>query len=134
MKKNKSFIEPAEGEVVVIKGNDRNKGKWKIGVIEQLYPEPLRVRRGKNKLERAVQHLYPLELQCGISKNSKQKNEVDRSNEHNNELDFDKRNGNASNMLNVKAKVYKPERSTAAIAKLRIEDICENENIEPLIE
>ena len=72
-KKNRNVIEPAVGDLVVIKGEERNEGKWKIGIIEQLYPgqdgivRVVRVRCVKNQIERAVQHLYPLELQCDMS-------------------------------------------------------------------
>ena len=34
MKYNQKAIKPATGDVVVIKGDERNKGKWKIGIIE----------------------------------------------------------------------------------------------------
>ena len=73
MEKNRNVIEPAVGDLVVIKGEERNKGKWKTGIIEQLYPgqdgivRVVRVRGVKNQIERAVQHLYPLELQCDMS-------------------------------------------------------------------
>ena len=81
------------GDVIVIKGDERNKGKWKIGIIERLYPErggivrAVTVRCGNNQIERAVQHLYPLELQCDMSEKSQYTDES-KSNE---ELDINTR-------------------------------------------
>ena len=36
--RHNNVIEPAVGDVVAIKADERNKEKWKIGIIEQLYP------------------------------------------------------------------------------------------------
>ena len=36
--RHSNVIEPAVGDVVAIKADKRNKEKWKIGIIEQLYP------------------------------------------------------------------------------------------------
>ena len=61
----------AEGNVVVIKNKERNSGKWKIGIIKELLVgrdgvvRGARLRAGKSFVERSVQHLYPLKLQCG---------------------------------------------------------------------
>ena len=59
------------GEVVLIKSEDRNKGRWrKAGIVKELMPgrdgvvRAVKLRVSKNYLERAVQHLYPLELSC----------------------------------------------------------------------
>ena len=69
-KKNAPTIK--EGEVVLIKGEERNRGRWKVGVITSLIVgrdgvvRAARVRTGKSFLERAIQHLYPLELSCDL--------------------------------------------------------------------
>ena len=61
------------GDVMLIKGDERNRGHWKIGVIDTLIPgrdgivRAVKLRAGKSYLERAVQHLYPLELACDTS-------------------------------------------------------------------
>ena len=58
------------GDVVLIKGEERNRGLWRIGVVDKLIPgrdgilREVRLRAGKSFLERPVQHLYPLELSC----------------------------------------------------------------------
>ena len=59
--------------MVVIKGDERNKVHWKLRIITELYPgrdskvKTVRLRAGKSYLERAIQHLYPLELSCDIT-------------------------------------------------------------------
>ena len=65
---------PTVGEVVIIKSDEKNRGKWKIGVIEKVIRgidgviRGARVRTGTSVLERAVQHLFPLELSCDKTK------------------------------------------------------------------
>ena len=59
-----------QGDVVLIKGEERNRGRWKIGIVDQLIKgrdgvvHGVRLRAGKSYLERPIQHLYPLELSC----------------------------------------------------------------------
>eukprot|EP00794_Sanderia_malayensis_P014442 gene14442-biopygen11541 len=58
------------GDVVIIKNDERNRGKWNLGIVEELIEGKDKVVRGakvrtaKSLLERAIQHLYPLELTC----------------------------------------------------------------------
>ena len=65
---------PTVDEVVIIKSDEKNRGKWKIGVIEKVIRgidgviRGARVRTGTSVLERAVQHLFPLELSCDKTK------------------------------------------------------------------
>ena len=40
-------MEIAIGDVVMIKGDDKNRGKWNIGIVEELY-------EGKDNVIRAV--------------------------------------------------------------------------------
>lgn len=60
-------------DVVVITGDERNKEKWKICIIEQLLTgqdgivRAVRVLCRKNHIEQAFQHSYPLELQCDMN-------------------------------------------------------------------
>ena len=62
------------GGVVLIKAKERNRGRWRFDIVEQLIQgrdgvvrgAPLRA--GKSYLERPVQHLYPLELSCDLLK------------------------------------------------------------------
>ena len=70
MKHNEKTMKLKEGDVVTIKGDEKNRAKWKLGIVDQLYPgrdgivRAVRLRAGKSYLERPVQHLYPLELSC----------------------------------------------------------------------
>ena len=64
-------LEVKPGDVVMIKGKEKNRGMWKIGVVESLITGrdgvtcAVKLRAGKSSyLERAIQHLYSLELQC----------------------------------------------------------------------
>ncbi len=58
------------GDVVLIKGDERNRGKWKIGIIDSFIVgrdgviRGARLRAGKSYIERAMQHLFPMELPC----------------------------------------------------------------------
>ena len=58
------------GDVMLIKGEQRNRAKWKIGIVSKLISGKDGVVRGavlksgRDTLERAVQHLYPMELNC----------------------------------------------------------------------
>ena len=60
----------AVGDVMLIKGDERNRAKWKIGIVTELITgkdkvvRGAKLRAGRDHLERAVQHLYPLELNC----------------------------------------------------------------------
>ena len=53
-----------------IKGEKRNRGKWKIGVVEHLIQgrdgviRGVQLKAGKTLIERLLQLLYPLELTC----------------------------------------------------------------------
>ena len=61
---------PSVGEVVIIQDESRNRNSWKLGIVERLIMgrdgiiRGAKLQAGKGVLERAVQHLYPLELSC----------------------------------------------------------------------
>ena len=58
------------GEVLLINSEDKNRGKWKTGVVTDIIKGQdgiVRVAKlsvGASCIERAVQHLFPLELSC----------------------------------------------------------------------
>ena len=58
------------GDVVLIKGDDKHRGKWNIGIVEELYKgkdsviRAVKLRSRKTYIERPIQFLYPLELSC----------------------------------------------------------------------
>lgn len=51
------------GDIVVIKGEERNRAKWKIGVVDKKFKgrddivRAVRLRAGKSFLDRPIQHL-----------------------------------------------------------------------------
>ena len=59
--------------MVIIKSEDKNRGNWPLGIIQELYTgqdgivRAVRLRAGQNYLERPVQQLYPLELVCDVN-------------------------------------------------------------------
>ena len=59
-----------EEDVIPIKGKERNRSKWKIGVVERLIQgqdgviRGAQLKAGKTLMERPLQLLYPLELSC----------------------------------------------------------------------
>ena len=100
---------------MMIKGESKNRANWKLGIVIELILGRDDVIRGailktnNGYLERAVQHLYPMELNC----DSKQKPGSD---------------------LNVKAPEFRPKRNAAAISNIRINEQLQEEESEPLVE
>ena len=53
------------GDIVLIKGDNKNRGKWNIRIVADLYPgadregRAVKLRVGNKVYERAIQHLYP---------------------------------------------------------------------------
>lgn len=68
-----------EGDVHLIKGEEKNRGKWKIGVVDKLIPgrdrivRAVRLRTEKIYLKRPIQFLYPIELHCEVKKPEQEK-------------------------------------------------------------
>ena len=94
-----------------------------MGVITDAFPGPdntvraVRVKTSNSYLERAVQHLYPLELSCDVDQDT-----VRRTNGNLN-TDNDK--------LNPEVTEFRPKRNVAAIAELKIIDVTQEENEPP---
>lgn len=105
LKNNNKQFALKVGEVVIIKSDERDRNKWKLGIVEDLIKgrdgvvRVAKLRAGKSHLERAVQHLYPLELSCNIFKPEKIKQ-----------------------ILRPEAKVFRPKRDAAVAAEMRIQD------------
>ena len=101
---------PAVGDVVIISTDDRKRGNWPLGIVEELIAgkdgkvRGAKVRTGKSQLERAVQQLYPLELSC------------------------DKEEPVPAT-LSPEAETFRvrPKRDAAVAAELRVEEIVEEE-------
>jgi hypothetical protein len=96
--------------VVIIKSDEHNRNKWKLGIVEDLIAgrdgvvRVAKLRAGKSHLERAVQHLYPLELSCDVSKPKKNTQDLDPN-----------------------AQAFRLKRDAAAAATMQLQDIAENE-------
>ena len=98
------------GDVVLIRGDEKNRAHWKTGIVTELIPgrdgivRVVRLRAGKSHLERAIQHLYPLEITCDSVKSGAS------SKSHN---------------LNPSATEFqprRPQRSAAKSARINIRD------------
>ena len=67
-KKSRPYL--AIRDVVIIKGKEQNRNLWRLGIVIELFKRKnvtvraAKIRCGKSELERAVQHLYPLDLHC----------------------------------------------------------------------
>ena len=99
-----------KGDVVIIHSEDKNRGKWPFGVVEELFEgrdrkvRAIKLRAGKTFLERPIQHIYPLELAC----------------------DKVPQRAAALPQLNTGAPVFRPRRDAAVAATLRIHDAIED--------
>jgi len=68
LKHKNGHIHPVRGDVVVIKCEEKNRGLWKLGIIEEFITgqdgvvRGAKLRAGESIMERPVQLLYPLEL------------------------------------------------------------------------
>lgn len=71
---NSKNFKVAVGDVVLIKAEEKNRNKWPMGVVQQIYPgrdgvvRAVEVGTVTGTLERPIQYLYPLELSCDRSK------------------------------------------------------------------
>lgn len=111
--KNSGKIDtPKVGEVVLIKSEDKNRGKWKVGIVTKLIEgrdgvvRGAKLRTGTSHLERAVQQLYPLELSCDRQEDG---------------------DGLPPTELRVEAPAFRPSRDAAVAAILRMQDLTRDE-------
>ena len=97
----------AKGDVVIIKGKEKNRGFWKLGIVKELITGRDRIfrgaklRAGRSYLERPVQQLYPMELSC------------------------DRTTATPRLTLIAEAPVFRQSRDAAVAARARIEDAAE---------
>lgn len=109
MKHNKRQMSLTSGDVVIIKGDEKNRGQWRLGIVDELFPgrdgviRAVKLRAGKSYLERPLQHLYPLELYC------------------------DRTTDKTKAALNAEAPIFRPARDAAAAARARIQNIASDE-------
>ena len=94
---------------MIIKSEDKNRGKWPLGIIQELYPgrdgvvRAARLRSGKSFLERPLQHLYLLELSCDCAAQE------------------------PPAVLSADAPIFRPRRQASLQAEERIRQIAEAE-------
>ena len=94
-----------------MRGEEKNRGKWKIGIVDRLIIGTLRALRDRAErtLERAVQYLYPMELSCDTAT----KTPDSRS---------------KTTQLNAGVPEFRPKRNAAAVAECHIQDIAEQDS------
>ena len=96
------------------KSEDKNRGKWRIGVVTDLIKgrdgvvRAAKLRVGTSCIERVGQRLFPLELCCDRVRDKADK----------------------PTPLRVEAPEFRPSRDTLAAANLRIRNLAE-ENCDP---
>ena len=96
------------GDVVLIQSDQRNRGKWNIGVVVKLIKgrdgeiRAARLKTGKSYIERAIQQLCPMELSCDIEKVEQE-------------------------CLDPEAREFIPKRAAAVAAKDRVREMVLNE-------
>lgn len=115
LKHNHKEMEISVGDVVLIKGDEKNRGKWNIGIVRKLNKgrdgviRSAKLQTGKSILERALQHMYPMELSC--------QREEDREPK-----------------FNLSTPESKPKRNAGVAAKIRVSEVTNYENELPVIE
>lgn len=101
----------AVGEVVIIKSDEKNRGRWPLGVVQELFlgrdgvVRGVKLKTANGHLERPVQHLYPLELSCNVPPVTKEQD------------------------LNPEARPFRPKRAAAKKAAERITEIANLETV-----
>ena len=107
-KHKKSTFTVKKGDVVIIQSDERSRGKWPRGIVEELYKgrdgtvRAVKLRAGKTYLERPMNHLYPLELSWD-------------------------RTAPVQVSLDPDASSFRPRRDAAVAAQHRIQDVAEVE-------
>ena len=105
LKHSKKESEVKVREVVVIKGEERNRVQRNIGIITNVYPgkdgkvRAVKPRAGRCYFERVVQHLYPLEISCDITPSTEEPT------------------------MNVNAEEFRPRRNASEIVQTRITEL-----------
>ena len=97
----------------MIKGDDKHRGKWYIGIVEELFEgkdnviRAVNLRSRKKCIKRPIQLLYPIELSCVTWKRQKTVHQCSKQ------------------TLNVNASEVKPRKNATAIAEVRIRGTAE---------
>lgn len=105
-------FQPKKGDVVIVKTDNKNRGTWPLAIVNEVYPgsdgviRAVQLRTAKSMLERPVQHLYPLELECDLCTPV------------------------ADPRLNPQAQDFRPRRDAAAATRLRMKQVVDAEQCE----
>ena len=105
-------FQPKKGDVVIVKTDSKNRGTWPLAVVNEVYPgsdgviRAVQLKTTKSMLERPVQHLYPLELECDLSTPV------------------------ADPRLNPQAQDFRPKRDAATAARVRMRQVADAEQCE----
>ena len=101
---------PAVGDVVILQTDERNRGKWPLGIVENLIVDTDGVVRRAvlpspvpSRVERAVQQLHPLELLCD-------------------------RQQPRPAAMNPQVPPFRPRRDESVAARLRVQNIAQDED------
>ena len=114
------------GDVVMIKGEEKRRGKWKIGIVKELYRgndqeiRSVQIKTAKGCLEQLIQLLYSLELHCNEITSD---DAVPRTEEVSSNGDIQSKLGE----LNVNASEFRPKRTAAIIGSIKMNDMVANE-------
>lgn len=104
-------FKPEPGDVVIVRSDNKNRGKWPLAIVVETYRgkdgviRAVRLKTSKGTLERAVQHLYPMELNCNVIQAEIQQ-------------------------LNLEASVFtpRPRRDAAVAARMRVEQFADRDS------
>jgi len=72
LKGKKETSHPNVGDIVIIKEDQKPRNVWKLAMVKQLITgrdgvvRAVKLKTGNGFLERAIQHLFPLELSCDV--------------------------------------------------------------------
>ena len=98
--------EAKEGDVVIVKSDNKNRGTWPLAIVRKTYPgrdgiiRAVELKTSNGIIERPVQFLYPLELECDITSAVRE-----------------------TNQLNPEAPQFRPRRDAAVAAEVRVKQI-----------
>ena len=110
MKNKDKTLKINVGDVVMIKGEEKNRGHWKVCIVSHMYIgkdniiQVAQLSIGKKLIDRPIHLFYPMELHCeGITTTD----EDEKKNE-----------------LNPSVTEFRPKRPAAEIAKWWLKDIA----------
>ena len=110
----------------MIKGEEKRRAKWKIGIVKELYRgndqeiRSVQIKTAKGCLEQLIQLLYSLELHCNEITSD---DAVPRTEEASSNGDIQSKHGE----LNVNATEFRPERTAVIIGSIKMSHIVANE-------